>query len=88
MECQSVSLIRASVCLKKHSHKKYIGSTITAMICICHVIAISPTVDLFVPIALITPKVLVMLVRDMVTMYGTGDVVCKQLSPGASMDTS
>ena len=48
----------------------------------CHGITISPPVDLFAPIALLRPPALVTPGRDVVKMYGTGDVVCKQPSPG------
>ena len=48
----------------------------------CHIIAISPPVDLFVPVALLRLPALVTPANDMIKTYGTGDIVYKQPSPG------
>ena len=49
---------------------------------ICHGIAISLPVDLSAPVVLLRPLALVMLSHDAVKAHGTGDIACKQLSPG------
>ena len=49
----------------------------------CHGIVISLPVDLSAPVVLLRPPALVMLSRDAIKVHDTGDVVCKQRSPGS-----